>query len=230
MSLPRLSTELQQLILGYLDFISLLNFRNTNPTFRDLVDTSLSKPGVIPPARVKLLELYQELHLSLIPPTSSHDVLNNEIKELLNARKYISSLQSQIAYYAPKAKLKIPAEFEYWALEWPQHAPLSFSYLKENDGDRFWRGEDAGEKLSFQGAEGEGDADLVGVFIREHGCTDYTTLFFESGEGWVNDDGRGGKVWIGDICEMAEIESWEEGENLAGCWTEWLRSRQGNGW
>jgi len=68
--------------------------------------------------------------------------------------------------------------------------------------------------------------EVVGLFISSHGCQYYTALFFEGlGE-------RSGKVWRGDICEIGEIEDWEEeGKHMADSWTEWLRklSRGGTG-
>jgi hypothetical protein len=61
MSLGVLSTELQHVILGYLDFISLLNIKHTSTIWTDRVNTALSKTNIILPARAKLLELYLEL-------------------------------------------------------------------------------------------------------------------------------------------------------------------------
>jgi hypothetical protein len=38
-------------------------------------------------------------------------------------------------------------------------------------------------------------------------------------------------VWKGYICELTELKDWEEDKDLAGCCTEWLRSklRRGEG-
>lgn len=55
----------------------------------------------------------------------------------------------------------------------------------------------------------------MGVLIREHGCTDHSILFLESGEG--GDVWGGGKAWAGDICEVAEIEDWEEDGDMMRC-------------
>jgi hypothetical protein len=211
MSLKALSTEIQQSTLGYLDFISLLNIRNTNTIWRDLVSASLSKPNIILPTRVKLLELYLELHQypSLLP---SPDDIDPE-EEIFSGTEYLSNLSAQITQYAPNANFRIPAEFEHWILEWPSCAPLSFTYfaeLEEDYGERFLSSNDAGERLSWSSASEE--MDLAGLYVRYHGCTVYTTLFFEAGKE------RDGMVWSGDICEMEEGEEWDEDENLAGCW------------
>ncbi len=63
----------------------------------------------------------------------------------------------------------------------------------------------------------EADATVVGLFVDSHGCQDYTILFLE----WLGE--RSGKVWKGDICQMAKIEE-EEGDNMVESWTEWLRT------
>jgi hypothetical protein len=70
---------------------------------------------------------------------------------------------------------------------------------------------DAGERMSW------GETELVGLFVEYYGCTMYCTPFFDCGEE------RDGMVWSGDICGVDEIEDFEEDEDLAGCWTEWLR-------
>jgi hypothetical protein len=219
MSLEALSTELQQSILGYLDFISLLNIRNTNTNWRDLVNVSLSKPDIILPARIKLLNLYLELHQYPLLLPSSDDIDPGE--EPFSGTEYISTLSAQIAQYAPNANLRIPAEFEHWVLEWPSRAPLSFSYfaeLEEDNGEKFLSSNDAVKRLSWPvQSSAEVDEDLAGLYVQYHGCTIYTTLFFEG------EKERDGMVWTGDICEMGEVEEWDEDENLAGCWTKWLR-------
>jgi len=52
--------------------------------------------------------------------------------------------------------------------------------------------------------------------IREHGRTDYSTLFLESGEGGdVGGEERFARA--GDICEMAEHEDWEEDGDMMRC-------------
>lgn len=210
MSLEALSTELQQNILGYLDFISLLNTRNASTTWRDRVNTSLSKANIILPARAKLLELYLELHLypSLLYPSD---------EEPFSGEEYISTLRSQIATCAPKSNLCIPAEFEHWILEWPQCAPLSFAWFVETYGydDGSLGSKDARTRLSY--ASCDEDAEPVGIYVGYHGCTIYSTLFFE--EGKESD----GVVWTGDICEMEETESWDVDEHTAGSWTGYLR-------
>jgi hypothetical protein len=202
MSLGALSTELQQGILGYLDFISLLNIKYTSTIWRDRVNTALSKTNIILPARAKLLELYLELprHPSCRPPDDIEPFLGEE---------YLSKLRAEIAQQAPNANVGIPAEFELWILEWPHIAELGFTWFAENYG----YGEDDGgigcsnpKRMLVALSSTDEYASEVGIFVRGHGCQDYSILFFEEGKE------SGGVVWKGDICQLLE-EAHEEEED-----------------
>src|ERR1700739_3892537 len=61
MCLETLSLEVKQIVIGFLDFITLLNLRNTSKARRDTFNFALSQTGVIHSARAKLLRLYLDL-------------------------------------------------------------------------------------------------------------------------------------------------------------------------
>jgi hypothetical protein len=62
------------------------------------------------------------------------------------------------------------------------------------------------------------NAPVVGIYVRNHGCQDYSVLFFEAGKE------SDGVVWKGDICEMEEeVDEWDVDEHLAASWVGWLR-------
>ncbi|KAN0095376.1 hypothetical protein V8E51_016087 [Hyaloscypha variabilis] len=223
----KLPPEIQQAIVGYLDFISLLKLRDTNTAFRDLVNTSLSKPGIILPARAELLELYLEVQRRPSYRTYEYDL---DDEEPFCGEEYLSTIRAQISLSAPD--LRIPAAFECWVLEWPQNEALGWFWLSQLGVMDNLLPLEKGMGLLHDSLEA--DATVVGLFVDSHGCQDYTILFLEGlGE-------RSGKVWKGDICQMIEIEDeeeeeddseeeegdWEEeeGDNMAESWTEWLRT------
>lgn len=224
MSLEALSTELQQNILGYLDFISLLKTRNTSTTWRDRVNVALSKPNIILPARAKLLQLYLDLnqHPSIFKTAVDEDEVPGDP---ISSEEYLSGLRAHIAQYAPKLNLRIPAEFECWMLEWPPWAPLSFAWYRWNYGYEWDCGLGCLEPKRLAYASMEEDADVVGLLIGNHGCQTWTILFF--GAGKEND----GMVWMGEYDELDEVEDWDvdEDEYLAASWTDWLRNDEGLG-
>jgi hypothetical protein len=124
MSLETLSTELKQLILGFLDLVSLINIRNTNRALRDIVNDTLTQSGVIRPARAKLLQLYLQLHLY---PSfrASRRLIGPHIKRFSRSQ-YLEQLQSQISAHSPKAR--IPEEFALWVTEWPENAVIGWAW------------------------------------------------------------------------------------------------------
>jgi hypothetical protein len=263
MPLELLSTELKQIIIGFLDILGLKSLRNTNKTLRDLVDSSLAQSNIILPARAKLLRLYLELHLYPSFIASRKHIVPHLTP--FSRTQYLEDLQRQILNHNPKAR--VPEEFAIWILEWPDNAVISWAWPTLDEhfdmatgrrGERFEalftfslepvnastepaKGEEVhwwrmygSNMLCFTGDNGpdnrlcwsqEDDEqpgsskpELLGLLVQYHGCTVYTVLFFDC------DSPRDGMVLDAcDICEMAEIEIWQEGPWLVRGWTDWLK-------
>jgi len=244
MCLEKLSPELKQIVIGFLDFITLLNLRNTSKTWRDTVNLALSQTGVIHSARVKLLHLY--LDLSNYPSflTSREHILPH--LKPFSRNQYLERLRTEISKHSSSAR--IPDEFELWILEWPENAVIGWTwpgldgsfnmqagkrgkklrYRSRNNQENqahWWRVYGGNTLSALEEPDLEPDRDrlffsieeeLLGLTVAFHGCQFYTILLF----GHMKIGGE--MVWRGDICEMEE--EIECGKYFEGTWVEWLRA------
>jgi len=244
MCLETLSLELKHIVIGFLDFITLLNLRNTSKAWRDTVNLALSQTGVIHSARAKLLRLYLDLpnYPSFL---AAREYILPHLKPF-SRNQYLENLRTEISKHSSSAR--IPDEFELWILEWPENAVIGWAW-PGLDGSFNMQAGKRGKKLLFRsrnhqdnqahwwrvhGANtlsvleepdlGSGygrlflsmEEELLGLPVAFHGCQYYTILLF--GHMKIGRE----MVWSGDICEMEEMI--ECGKYFEGTWVEWLRA------